>query len=169
LSYNGKVLFTRGVPNIPKDLLLRKIKMIIESKTEKEPIDMPSRRLLKALFNGGIPSKLFAKYPNLLNHSNENSVTEFYKEDDFSKTVLNLGFLDTESIDYEQILKHPLDSLKHHLFSTSNEATLRSLFWEPILNILFLYGQEERAKKYRLSSEWRTRKLLPHLEDRKID
>ena len=162
-------MFTKGVPTIPRDLLLRKVMMIVESNRDKEPIDKPTRRLLKSLFNGGIPSNLFAKYPNLLSSLNEDGIVKFFEEGDFGKTVLNLDFLDSEDIDYKQILRQPLDSLKHHLFNTSNEATLRSLFWDPILNQLFLYGQEERDKRYRLSSEWKTRKLLPHLEDRKID
>lgn len=143
--------------------------MIFESKKENDPIDMPSRRLIKALFNGGIPSKLFGKFAELLVSKTEDGATKFLKEDDFGKTALNLGLLDSEEIDYENLLEQPLDSLKHHLLSSSNEATLRALFWDPILNLLFLHGQEGKEKNFRLSSEWRTQKLFPYLEDRKVD
>ena len=169
LNYKGRILFTKGVPSIPKDLLLRKIGMIISSGKEEEPIEKPTRRLLKALFSGGIPSKLFTKHPELLIKNAANSNIDYFKESDFHKCVLNLNLLDDETINYQQLLKQPLESLKDHLLSSSNEATLRSLFWDPLLNILFLYGQEDSSKKYRISSEWKTRKLLPHLEDRKID
>lgn len=143
--------------------------MVAESGRPNEGIDTASRRLLKALFSGAIPVNLFSQFSKLLVASNAGETLKFFGSQDFEKSVLNLSFLDTEEIDYRQILQQPLENLKDHLFNSSNEATLRSLFWDQILNRLFLFGQEGNEKNYRLSSEWMTRKLFPKLEDRKID
>lgn len=143
--------------------------MLIEISVSNGGTDKPSRRLLKALFSGAIPVTLFAKNANLLVSSNNGDRLMFFESEDFERTILDLSFLNNVAIDYAEILNQPLENLKDHLIKLSNGATLRSLFWDQLLNRLFRFGLEGRDKQYLISSEWNTRKLLLYLEVRKVD
>ena len=89
-----------------------------------------SRRLFKTLLCGGVPLNLFEKDPELLILNPDHG--QYFESSNFDRVTWNLDRLSLANVP-TAALSFSISGLKKFLKVNSNEATLRSMFWDSLL------------------------------------
>ena len=164
MSYRvqGELVSIENVPRFPKDIITR---IYSSQKNENRPYNTLERRMIKVCLNGGIPVQFFDS-PDISIQYDENRKL---KSSDFEQIEFFLEDYDRISNDVIFKLESYIEDLKDHLFSTSSEAAMRLLFWDPVINRMFQHGSEGLPKNYLIEPEWDTVNLFKDHRKQRVD
>ena len=158
----GRKYSVTNVPRVPRNFIYR----VLAIKNSRRGIKVAHfcRRMFIICFNGGIPVHLleFLKI--------KNNEKKLLASTDFEQVVIDFSRSNDLAGEIEIDLRLPLENFKNYLLESSSEADYRSLFWDVVVESLFMAPfKSEEPVLFRLTSEWSTRQLFPDLDDRYPD